>query len=68
MITEEAILSVQITVDEPRHLCPLQNLRRDAPGDPLSRLVDRVARQVRVARHRLDIAVPEQLANHRQGC
>ena len=45
----------------------LQNIGRNALGDPLRRLMNRVVRQMGVARGRLDIAVAEQLANHWQG-
>ena len=45
----------------------LQNVRRNAVGNSLRRLMDRIARQVGVTGRRLDVAVPQQLANHRQG-
>ena len=45
----------------------LQDIRRNAAGDTLRRLMDRVARQMGVARRRLYVAVAEQLADHRQG-
>ena len=44
----------------------LPNIGRNALGDPLRRLMERVLRQMRVARRRLDIVVTEQLADHRQ--
>ena len=44
----------------------LKNIRRDALSDPFRRLVDRVVSQMGVARRRLDVAVAEQLADHRQ--
>ena len=54
-------------VGEGSRVVSLQNIRRDASSDPLCRLVDRVVRQMGVARRRLDVAVPEQLADHREG-
>ena len=45
----------------------LQNIRRNALGDPLRRFMDRVGRQMGMARRGFDIAVTEQLADHRQG-
>ena len=45
----------------------LQNIGRNAVSYSLRRLVDRVMRQVGVARRRLDVAVTEQLADDRQG-
>lgn len=44
----------------------LQYIGRNAIGYPLRRLMERVLRQMGVARRRLDIAVAEQLADHRQ--
>ena len=44
----------------------LQSVRRNALGDSLRRLMDRVMRHVGVASGRLDIAVAEQFADHRQ--
>ena len=43
----------------------LQNIGRDALGDPFRRVMDRVLSQMGVAGRRLDVAVPEQLADHR---
>ena len=40
----------------------LLNVGRNAAGDTLRRLMDRVARQMGVARRGLDVAVAEQLA------
>ena len=45
----------------------LQNIGSNAVGDSLRRLMYQVPRQMGVARRRLDIAVTEQLADHRQG-
>ena len=43
-----------------------QTVGRNAVGNPLCRIVDRVPRQVGVARRRLDVAVPQKLADHRK--
>ena len=45
----------------------LRDIRCNAVGDPVSRLVEGIARQMSVARGRLDVAVAEQLADDRQG-
>ena len=44
----------------------LENVGCNALCDPLRRLVERVLRQMGVARRRFDIAVTQQLADHRQ--
>ena len=44
----------------------LQNLVSNAIRDPLRRLMDRILRQMGVACCGLDIAVAQQLADHRQ--
>ena len=54
-------------VPGPLELKRLQEVHRNALGDLLRRLMDRVVRQMRVARRRFDVAVPEQLADHWQG-
>ena len=45
----------------------LQDIGCNAVSDPVSRLVEGTAGQMRVARGRLDVAVAEQLADGRQG-
>ena len=45
----------------------LQDVRCDADGNTLRRLVERVGRPMRVACLRLDIAAAEQPSDHRQG-
>ena len=45
----------------------LQNIGSNVVGDSFRRLMDRIARQMGVARRRLDIAVAQQLADHRKG-
>ena len=50
-----------------RRLKRLQDIGGDAYGDSLGGCPYRVAREVRIARSRLDIAMPEQLADHWQG-
>ena len=45
----------------------LQNIGSNAACNLLCRVKDRVARKMGVARRRLDVAVAEQLADHRQG-
>ena len=44
-----------------------KNIGRNTVCNPLRRLVDRVLRQMDVARRRLDVAVTVQLADHGQG-
>ena len=44
-----------------------QDIGRNVVCDSLRCIVDRVARQVGVARCGLDVAVTEQLADHRKG-
>ena len=46
---------------------PLLNIPRNALGNPFRRLMDRGLGQMGVARRRLDVAVAQQLADHRQG-
>ena len=45
----------------------LQDIRGEAVGDPGRRLVHRLTREMRITRGGLDLAVAEQLADHRQG-
>ena len=45
----------------------LQNITSNALGDALRRFMGRIVHQMRSAGRRLDIAVGEPLANHRQG-
>ena len=42
----------------------LKDIRCNAAGDPLRRLVEGVPRQMGIARRRLDVAVAEQLPDH----
>ena len=56
-----------ILVDKRSHSRFLQNIRSNARGDPLRRLMNWVRRQMGVARCRLNSAVAEQLTDHRQG-
>ena len=44
----------------------LQNIGRNTACDPLSSVMDRIARQMNVACRGLDVAVSEQLSDHRQ--
>ena len=50
----------------PREWKRLQDISGYAVGDPLSGVMDRIARQMSVARRGLDVAVAEQLSDHRQ--
>ena len=44
----------------------LQDIRFNAIGDPLRRLMERVLCEMGIASRRLDVAVAEQLADHRE--
>ena len=43
-----------------------QYVRADAGGNPGRRFLDRIAREMGIASRRLDLGVPQQLADHRQ--
>ena len=45
----------------------LKNIGRNAVGNALRCIMDRVARQMSVAGRGFDIAVPQELADHRPG-
>ena len=45
---------------------PVEYVGADAVGDPGRGCLDRIARQMRIARGRVDLVVTEQLADHRQ--
>ncbi len=47
--------------------CRLQYIYRNALGNAPDHCMDRAQRQIGVACHRLDIAVPEHFADERQG-
>ena len=69
----EALYELWSDVVEPKlvgqrsHTGFLENIVRDALGDPLRRHMDGVLRQMGVAGRGLDVAVAKQLADHRLG-